>query len=253
MSEKALYRLYEQAKQAQWNNSSLDWGSIDLAGLDEPRRASLARVVELLYRTELAALTCVSRLIGELPEVQAKMLASTQAVDDARHIEWLSSLQERLGRRAEPHPAAVEFLAVVHQASLVEEQIIGLLVLEQLSALLLDALGRGLDQGPLDGPLARVGSWMRELMAADEARHTEFVQVYLESFLPCLSPSHREQAERRAAMLRDFFVEHVVPPLCDELSPFGADNHQVVRRGVADLEQRLRAAGFQIHGLHARW
>jgi hypothetical protein len=130
LSRPALRKLYEKAKVGQWNGSTdLDWSinvdeekqvAMDLAafasGLTpahyastalsnwgdkewtefaiEQRRWSLSQFMH----GEQGALICTAKIVETVPWYDAKLYASTQVVDEARHVEVFARyLDEKLG------------------------------------------------------------------------------------------------------------------------------------------------------------
>src|SRR3954463_1033449 len=129
----ALVKLYEKAKTSQWNASTdLDW-SIDVDpekvgdelggggtqrfqalreaegspvrhfGEKEWRRVSIELQNSLLSQFmhgEQGALLCTARIVETVPWIDAKYYASTQVVDEARHVEVFARyLDEKLGNQ----------------------------------------------------------------------------------------------------------------------------------------------------------
>jgi len=131
----ALDKLYEKAKTSQWNGSTdLDW-SIDVdpertalelsqndrrmqyvrALVDEPgspvrswrepeitryAMENVAHRVSQFLHGEQGALICTARIVETVPWIDAKYYASTQVVDEARHVEVFGRyLEEKLQTR----------------------------------------------------------------------------------------------------------------------------------------------------------
>jgi hypothetical protein len=130
-----LDKLYEKAKKSQWNGTTdLDWSidvdpertALELSGTD--RRMQYVRALtedshspvaswgekELaLYATEnvahrvsqflhgeQGALICTARIVETVPWIDAKYYASTQVMDEARHVEVFGRyLDEKMGTR----------------------------------------------------------------------------------------------------------------------------------------------------------
>jgi len=132
-SRPALVKLYEKAKTSQWNASTdLDW-SIDVDpekvgselggggtqrfqalreaegspvkhfGEREWRRVSVELQNSLLSQFmhgEQGALLCTARIVETVPWIDAKYYASTQVIDEARHVEVFARyLDEKLGHQ----------------------------------------------------------------------------------------------------------------------------------------------------------
>lgn len=117
-----IHRLYELAKANQWNaNTDVHWqtddsldafpcseeanplrGFPDYDKLPEAERRRLSWWQHRLEMTEIlhgeqAAMLIASQLVSCLPTVEAKLFASTQVVDEARHVEFFSRYLTRLG------------------------------------------------------------------------------------------------------------------------------------------------------------
>ncbi|MES3008581.1 MAG: ferritin-like domain-containing protein [Pseudomonadota bacterium] len=117
-----IHRLYELAKAGQWNASTdVPWSQDDPLGhfpsdeannplvgfpdydrLPEAERCRLSwwqhrlEVAEILHG-EQAAMVIASQLVACLPTVEAKLFASTQVNDEARHVEFFSHYLTTLG------------------------------------------------------------------------------------------------------------------------------------------------------------
>ena len=110
-SNPALQKLYERGKTSQWNAAlDLDWDTdVDLESdlfVSDPaieeegwyKKLTKAEQRRLLIEAntqtlsqflhgEQGALIATSQLVGSVPDVDAKFYASTQVVDEARHVE----------------------------------------------------------------------------------------------------------------------------------------------------------------------
>lgn len=243
--EVAIKRLYEQAKREQWNSSALPWETIDLSPLDGPTRAALAWVTAHVHRGELASLEAASRLIAELPSVPARLMASTQVADEARHVEWFASLQGKLGEDAPIDADFEAFIGRIAQGDTAEERLVGLQVLEVMAHTLFSEMSRRLEgAGGGAGPsLARLGVWLRDLVSRDEARHTAFAQLYLSSTLP-RDEAARARAFCKAEGLCAYMVERTLPYLRDEFGVFEGAGRSMIERGAREMGERLRRSGL---------
>src|SRR5688572_19006825 len=110
-----LSSLYEKAKTEQWNVSDLDWsrevdfenenqmleiavpiyGSPIWERLTHGERTKLrvafhAWTLSNLLHGEQGALFAASQIVTAAPDIEAKLYASTQAMDEARHVEAFS-------------------------------------------------------------------------------------------------------------------------------------------------------------------
>ena len=127
-----LETLYETAKKNQWNGSTaIDWGrpigkegpvlnvQVAFAGThffsrltpEEQRevevRVSAWRLSQFLHGEQGALVVC-GQLVNGIPELDAKLYAATQVVDEGRHVEvferYVKRLLERKGWRVETTP-----------------------------------------------------------------------------------------------------------------------------------------------------
>ncbi|HNH39357.1 MAG TPA: ferritin-like domain-containing protein, partial [Microthrixaceae bacterium] len=138
-SRPGLSRLYSKAKGSQWNaTTDLDWSidvdpervSADLGGSspvgrfghlvdhpDSPVRSFgesewttvgvelQNSILSQFLHGEQGALLCTSRIVETVPWIDAKYYASTQVMDEARHVEVFARyLDEKLGRQYAINP-----------------------------------------------------------------------------------------------------------------------------------------------------
>ena len=183
-TDQSLLRLYSQAKREQWNSASLTWSDVDLSAAPPELRRQLAWLTTQILRGELTSLDCAGRLVGQLTDVPARLMASTQVMDEARHVEWFSTLQQKLGEPGVPDEAMLEFTGLLEKSSTTEETFVSLQVLEVVAHTLFLELARRLLDAPLcSSSLTLLGSWRRDLLARDEARHLAFGQLSLAALL----------------------------------------------------------------------
>jgi hypothetical protein len=120
--KEGLHDLYEKAKREQWNGTTQlawdtpvdpeseiipqafnplgDWGPFQRLGHKEVahfQHAQLAWSLSQFMHGEQGALITASQLVGAVPWMDAKYYASTQTMDEARHVEVFSRyLREKL-------------------------------------------------------------------------------------------------------------------------------------------------------------
>src|SRR5207253_11497193 len=114
----ALVRLYEKAKNLQWNtNTRIDWSqdldpenpqelpdeSVSIFGSEvwnrltsrekaTVRRHAQAWQLSQFLHGEQGALICTAKIVQQVPSVDSKFYAATQVMDEARHVEAYSRL-----------------------------------------------------------------------------------------------------------------------------------------------------------------
>ena len=114
----SLLNLYEKGKERQWNgNTRIDWSldldpenpqelpdeQISIFGSDiwnrmtPKERANLRRHLQAqqlsqFMHGEQGALLCASKIVQQVPSIDAKFYAATQVMDEARHVEVYARL-----------------------------------------------------------------------------------------------------------------------------------------------------------------
>src|SRR5687767_1529409 len=120
---KDLLNLYAKGKQKQWDAEyRIDWDQdidydnpqgmpVELFSLHgyaefekmsprervEIRRNSQAWGLSQFLHGEQGALLCSAKIVTQVPDLEAKFYASTQTIDEARHVEAYKRLLEKIG------------------------------------------------------------------------------------------------------------------------------------------------------------
>ncbi len=188
-----LNALYEKGKVGQWNAQlDLDWSTsveADEWTLD-PQGSMLAQVVQLmggseaaqkeatrdetayvisqLLHGEQAALQLCGQLTNVCSEIDQKLYAASQVIDEARHVEVFAKfLREKMGT---VHPIGADLktlLDVLLQAEGMEKKVLGMQTLfEGMAVGIMDMIRRDSRNNLLRNMLHRVEQ--------DEARHAAF-------------------------------------------------------------------------------
>src|SRR4051812_43649577 len=80
-----LERLFEQAKQDFWNESTVvDWSREFV--VPKHQRRSLARILSIIYYGERAALEVSAQLLTMVGDEQAKFALAAQVIEEAKHV-----------------------------------------------------------------------------------------------------------------------------------------------------------------------
>ena len=200
-----LDKLYEKAKANQWNSTTdLDW-SIDVdpekeivegaAAMGLPIGWQAKRLAELdgspiagwgekeflefalanqkasmsqFLHGEQGALLCTSRLVESVPWIEAKYYASTQVVDEARHVEVFAKYsEEKLGGTFPINPDLNQLLSEVITDDRWDIVYLGMQVVIEGLALAAFGMMRHSTKEPLLSDLLKY-------VMADEARHVAF-------------------------------------------------------------------------------
>jgi hypothetical protein len=239
----ALDKLYEKAKTSQWNGSTdLDW-SIDVdpertavelsqndrrmqyvrALVDEPgspvrswgepeitryAMENVAHRVSQFLHGEQGALICTARIVETVPWIDAKYYASTQVVDEARHVEVFGRyLEEKLQTRYPMNAHLGALIDDVLSDSRWDITYLGMQIL--IEGLALAAFGT--IHRTSSEPLLR--QLIRYVMS-DEARHVAFGVLSLqEAYAELSGPELRERQEfvyEGSLRMRDRFLHQEV-------------------------------------------
>jgi hypothetical protein len=240
LSRPALRKLYEKAKVGQWNGSTdLDWSinvdeekqvAMDLAafasGLTpahyasttlsnwgdkewtefaiEQRRWSLSQFMH----GEQGALICTAKIVETVPWYDAKLYASTQVVDEARHVEVFARyLDEKLGGSYQINAHLRMLLDDIVNDSRWDMTYLGMQIM--VEGLALAAFGNM--QQMTNEPLLK--KLLRYVMS-DEARHVAFGVLSLQEVYAQMSDKEikerQEFAYEASVRMRDRFMSQEV-------------------------------------------
>lgn len=234
--------LYEKAKNAQWDASTaVDWSQPVLFGthlpddsaasyqsfLDSPladrgrsawddfRWELQAWMVSQFLHGEQGALVVAARLIESVPDIDNKLLATSQAVDEARHVEAIS----RYAHEKLPHIYPITESLDLLLRDIIEESewdmtALGMQVVVEALAL---GVFRMADRIFHDDLIRQLS----QLIARDEARHVSFGVVTVGEYLRKLEAHERSSREelllagaeqmRRRFLLEDIWERLDVP------------------------------------------
>lgn len=229
-----LLGLYQRGKDKQWDViRRIDWDqSFDPAAVlsvppevagflagspvfeamapkDRARLQSreLAWQLSQFLHGEQAALTVAARIVESVPDMDSKLYAATQAMDEARHVEVFSRLVDKVGVT---YPACDPLLSLLKETlsdSRWDMPYLGMQVLIEGLALAAFATMRDVAASPL---LKQVLAYVMQ----DEARHVAFGQLALRDCYTQLSePELRDRAQfviEGCALMRDRLLPYEV-------------------------------------------
>ena len=214
-----LLALYERGKAMQWNAvDRIDWNQdLDLENpfLLPPEsmpltlapfygRMSRMEQIELVREYQLwttsqflhgeqGAMICAAKTVQQVPDLDAKLYAATQVVDEARHVEVYRRLIGKFGSASPISPAMQTLLGQILRDARWDITYLGMQVVIEGLALAAFARIRDAAQNPL---AASVHAYVME----DEARHVAFGSLSLRDFYPSLTEAERAERE-------DFIIE----------------------------------------------
>jgi hypothetical protein len=207
-----LETLYETAKKNQWNGSTaIDWSrpigkegpvlnvQVAFAGThffsrltpEEQRevevRVSAWRLSQFLHGEQGALVVC-GQLVNGIPELDAKLYASTQVVDEGRHVEVFERYVKRLHRIYPVDPLLKAVIDEILTTNLWELKLLGMQMIVEGLAIAAFNLMR---KQTADATLGQLLDYVLQ----DEGRHVNFGYFALRRAIPDLEASRREYLE----------------------------------------------------------
>lgn len=154
----------------------------------ESRRHGQAWNISQFLQGEQAALLCASKIVQQVPDLDAKFYAATQVMDEARHVEAYKKLLDKFGVA---YPMTGPLQELVDQALRDSRWDMTYLAMQVvIEGLALAAFGTIRDIA--QNPLARmVNAYVME----DEARHVAFGRISLRDYYPHLTQAERDERE----------------------------------------------------------
>ncbi|MEX2333021.1 MAG: ferritin-like domain-containing protein [Pseudohongiella sp.] len=216
-----VHSLYELAKNKVWKTSEAPWEALVDKSLPPSRRqfeplSGFAPYDDLppqqkistswyrhaleisdILHGEQGALLVSSQLVSCMPDVEAKLFASSQVSDEARHVEFFSRyLLEVVGNVEPPSDAVADLIKIMVNDPRWDYKFIACQILiESLALARLQDIRRA--------TLVPVLAYAIDFISADEARHVKFGTEILRRHLSTLSA---DELQARS----DFVVDHVL-------------------------------------------
>jgi P-aminobenzoate N-oxygenase AurF len=207
-----LEMLYETAKKNQWNGSTaIDWSrplgaegpvlnvALAFSGTnffgrltaEEQKeveiRVSAWRLSQFLHGEQGALVVC-GQLVNSIPELDAKLYASTQVVDEGRHVEVFERYVKKLHRIYPVDPLLKALIDEILASESWELKLLGMQMLIEGLAIAAFNLMR---QQTGDPTLADLLDYVLQ----DEGRHVNFGYFALKRAIPTMEESRRAQLE----------------------------------------------------------
>jgi hypothetical protein len=235
-----LRKLYEKAKVGQWNaTTDLDWDTeVDLEQVVSADRAAevsgytsdhyVGTVVEKwgdkewlafaidqrrwtlsqFLHGEQGALLCTAKIVETVPWYDAKLYASTQVMDEARHVEVFNRyIEEKLGGSFQVNAHLRMLLDDIIQDSRWDMTYLGMQVMVEGLALAAFGFMHQMTEEPLLKKLLRY-------VMSDEARHVAFGVLSLKEVYDGMTDAEmmdrQEFAFEAAIRMRDRFLSQEV-------------------------------------------
>jgi len=206
--------LYRKGVEMQWNaDSRIDWSQeldednpeqlpeemLPISGMaqyEKMSRAEKAKVrrhfqgwqISQFMQGEQGALICAAKIVTQVPDLDSKFYASTQTIDEARHVESYKRLLEKFGVAYPMTPPLQELIDQVLRDSRWDMTYLGMQVVIEGLALAAFQQIRDHAQNPL---AAAVNAYVMQ----DESRHVAFGRLALRDYYPQLTQKERDERE----------------------------------------------------------
>ena len=242
-----LERLYHKGQNKVWDGRAVLSELIEKHGppkLPEEKRDAALQLLSILLWGELAAWAISADLAERIEDVEAKMAATSQAHDEARHFYVLRDYIKALGVEVPPlGGVARRLLLDILQTDSLVHKLIGMQLMVESNAL---SIFKGLAEAKLEPVLTELLPYYER----DEARHVGLGVMYLPKLLANLS--RLESARVRAFQLR--IVGLLITgglPLRDVFRTLGMEPRDMAARTVklqdeilGQMKSHSRAHGF---------
>ena len=211
---KQMMHLYQKGKDMQWDAlARIDWDEAldpenpmevpdELQGIyympiwkkmSDKERAELRRhfqswTISQFLQGEQAALICAAKIVTQVPDLDAKFYASTQVMDEARHVETYKKFLTKFGVA---YPMTGPLQTLVDQAlrdSRWDMTYLAMQVVIEGLALAAFSNIRDIAKNPL---AQQVNAFVME----DESRHVAFGRLTLKEYYPQLTQKERDERE----------------------------------------------------------
>lgn len=221
-----LERLYHQGQRLAWDGKAVLQDLVARHGpveLDERSRKAVRRIFAVILWGELAAWKISAKLSDELEPLDAKLAATAQAHDEARHFYVMHDYLELVGELPRSlMPRTSQLLARVLDAPDTARMLLGMqLIIEPLALTLFSLVQQRKVEPVLD-----------ELMVyfeRDEARHVALGVLYLPEVLRRLPLP--KKAELAAWQLRSYLLQlDILKELEGDLVALGIDPREALRK-----------------------
>jgi hypothetical protein len=234
-----LERLYHQGQKNAWDGHALLQELLKKHGgirLDPTKKEAIARIFSVILWGELAAWSVSADIAEELEDVEAKMAASGQVFDEARHFYTMRDYLLELGIEIPPLDGYTRrvLIDILESSSLIEKLIGMQLLVENIAVNLFRAVAKG--------GVEPVLSEIMPYFERDEARHVGLGILYLPSQLRKLSRLEAARLQLFQLKVSTFIVWATVL-LRDSFAALNIDLHDTFRHGIKNQFEIFAAMG----------
>ena len=189
-----LERLYDMTRERACDGKAVLHELIEKhgppgSGMDPELRASLSRVMTVLLWGELAAWNISADLALEIEDVDAKMAATAQVFDEARHFTVLAEYLEHLGRAPTIGAIPRQLLRKVLGAPTLATKLIGMQLLFETNAVV---IFRRVGESGMCPILTELLPYFER----DESRHVGLGVLYVPKLIERMSSAEARRTAR---------------------------------------------------------
>ena len=231
-----LERLFEQAKEDFWNDSTaIDWEQPVI--LNELERKALAKIFSLIYYGERAALEVSAQLVPLVDDEQAKFVLACQVIEEAKHVSAFRRLLLKLDDITPCDFWAKRVLRDLVRTHNPVHKLVGMqLIVENIANQLFHIIHEHVDD-----PLIRK---VLEYVGRDEKKHTGLAVIYLPSILKKVGPLEAEILRARQVYWT-FCVSQAIWNHRKEADALGIDIQVALKRGIEGQDRLVDAMGIR--------
>src|SRR5580692_1778187 len=210
----AMMGLFRKGVEMQWNaETRIDWTQeldednpeqlpeemLPISGMPEYERMSRqekAKVrrhfqgwqISQFMQGEQGALICAAKIVTQVPDVDSKFYASTQVIDEARHVESYKRLLEKFGVAYQITPPLRELIDQTLRDSRWDMTYLGMQVV-------IEGLALAAFQTTRDNAKNNLCAQVNAYVMQDESRHVAFGRLALRDYYPHLTQAERDERE----------------------------------------------------------
>ena len=178
------------------------WAKMGKRTRAKVRKHAQAWTISQFMQGEQAALICAAKIVQQVPDLDAKFYASTQVMDEARHIEAYKKLLQKFGVA---YPMTAPLQTLVDQAMRDQRWDMTYLAMQVvIEGLALAAFGN-IREMSKNNLAQQVNAYVMQ----DESRHVAFGRLTLKDYYPQLTQGERDEREEFLAeachLMRDRF------------------------------------------------
>lgn len=234
-----LRRIYDTCGKQLWDGPAVFREAMERHGgiqADERRREALVYPLSMLMWGELAAWIVSAELAERLEDPDARMAASSQVFDEARHF---YVLRDYVAALHVPPPKLDPFFATALRRLLASRDLTFKLLTMQILA---EGAAQSIFRFLVDSEVEPVLGEVLPYVERDEARHVGLGILHLPERLEAYTPRERRRLQRNVSAVGDLFAATQIRYL-KHYRALGADPRELIRRTDKLLFELSRKLG----------